>query len=333
MMLFLPGIGAAQTQVESKPNLSAPGGETARFITLTVENDSLGSGADRNYTNGFNLTYHNTGHASDYLKDMCRKYVPFFEINQTTSMYYTLGQNMYTPDDITARTPDPEDRPYAGFLYGSFSIHTLQQDHVDEFAAAFGVVGPWALGEVAQESVHDLLRIRDPSGWDHQLDNEPAINLSYQRQWPKAYSKEYGPLYFRAAPHVRFSVGNVFTYAAAGVLAQWTPQRNRWQSQPLRIRPAFPGSGFFTEPAGMFSWSVFMGLEGRAMGRNIFLDGNTFEDSPSVDKKYFVADASGGISFTLKRTRISYSVNWRSEEFEGQDEPSVFGIISIGHRF
>jgi hypothetical protein len=80
----------------------------------------------------------------------------------------------------------------------------------------------------------------------------------------------------------------------------------------------------------MFSWSVFAGLEGRAVGRNIFLDGNTFRDSPSVDKKYFVGDANIGVALTYGRTQLTYTLNWRSEEFQGQDKPDIFGAIGLG---
>ncbi len=69
-----------------------------------------------------------------------------------------------------------------------------------------------------------------------------------------------------------------------------------------------------------------------SLGQNIFLDGNTFRDSPSVDKEYFVADASAGAAMTFGPTRISYTLNWRSREFEGQDDPSIFGAVAVGFR-
>ncbi|NNG03238.1 MAG: DUF2219 family protein, partial [Inquilinus sp.] len=38
-------------------------------------------------------------------------------------------------------------------------------------------------------------------------------------------------------------------------------------------------------------------------------------------------------AFTLGTTRLSYTVNWRSREFDGQDEPSIFGAVGLGFRF
>jgi len=80
------------------------------------------------------------------------------------------------------------------------------------------------------------------------------------------------------------------------------------------------------------SWSLFAGIEARAMARNLFLDGNTFRDSPSVNGKPLVLDVSVGGAVTLGRLQLSYTLNWRSREFSGQDKASGFGAISLGYR-
>ena len=101
-------------------------------------------------------------------------------------------------------------------------------------------------------------------------------------------------------------------------------------------RPASPsGSDFFGEVVGgdRLGWYLFAGAEGRAVGRNIFLDGNTFQDSPSVDKNIFVGELSAGVVLTYDDFRIAYTHVIRSPEFEGQNGPSVFGGITVGWRF
>jgi len=303
------------------------------FFTFTVENDLFGKGTDQNYTHGTRLTYFDMGAEPPGFAKLLDRWVPTFEVNETTSVYYSFGQNLYTPKDIEARTPDPNDRPYAGFLYGSAGFTSVTDNHVDDIEITLGMVGPWALGEETQEVVHDLIDVDDPSGWDHQLENEPGFIFSWQRRWPEAFAAGAGPLHFRASPHVGTSLGNVYTYAATGLSLQLTPKKYKWQSQPLRVRPAIPGSGFFHVPEDRFAWSIFAGVEGRAVGRNIFLDGNTFEDSPSVDKEHFVADANAGVAFTYGRAQLSYTLNYRTKEFDNQEDESLFGAISLGYRF
>jgi len=307
--------------------------EDADFFTFTIENDNFGGNTDENYTSGVRFTYFDYGADPPWFADILDHYVPTFEINETTSTYYSFGQNLYTPENITVRTPDPKDRPYAAFLYVSAGLTSLTDNHVDDLEATIGIVGPWALGEQTQKFVHDVLDADDPSGWDHQLENEPGLMLSWQRQWPEAYAADIDGFTFRAAPHAGITLGNIYTYGSGGLSFQLTPSQYKWQSTPLRVRPAIPGSGFFAVPEDHFAWSLFAGVEGRAMGRNIFLDGNTFEDSPSVDKKYLVADANAGVSFTYGKAQFSYTINWRSKEFDGQDDPSLFGAISLGYRF
>lgn len=308
--------------------------EEDAFFTFTIENDLFGgAGTDENYTNGARVTYFDVGKRPTKLARFLDTHVPFFNINKTTSTYYSFGQNLYTPEIISTRTPDPDDRPYAAFLYGSMGLITVDENHIDDMEVTIGVVGPWAFGEDVQRFVHNVIDVDEPLGWDTQLENEPGLILSWQRHWPEAFASEIGPLYFRTSPHVGLSAGNIYTYAATGATVQLMPKHFKWQTRPPRVRPAIPGSGFFAVPDKEFAWSVFAGTEVRAIARNIFLDGNTFEDSPSVDKKNFVTDLSAGVSTTYGKTQISYTLNWRSKEFDGQDDPSIFGAISIGYKF
>lgn len=304
-----------------------------QFLTATVENDLFGKGTDQNYTNGVRFTYHKLGLKPWDISRKISNLIPFFETNDTTAVYYSLGQNLYTPKNISVPAPDPTDRPYAAFLYGSAGLSTISKNHIDDVELTLGVVGPWALGKQTQKTVHKIVNSNDPQGWDYQLENEPGLMVSWQRRWPEALYHENRLFHFRTTPHVGLTAGNIYNYAATGVSFQLTPTQYKWQSTPLRVRPAMPGSGFFAIPEDDFAWSLFAGFEGRAMGRNIFLDGNTFRDSPSVDKEVLVMDANVGLSTTFGPAQISYTLNWRSKEFKNQDDESVFGAISIGYRF
>jgi hypothetical protein len=66
---------------------------------------------------------------------------------------------------------------------------------------------------------------------------------------------------------------------------------------------------------------------------NIFLDGNTFKDSPSVDKENFVADLMAGLAISYGRYRFSYSYVYRTKEYKTQIDPQVFGSIQLAVSF
>jgi hypothetical protein len=63
------------------------------------------------------------------------------------------------------------------------------------------------------------------------------------------------------------------------------------------------------------------------------LDGNTFGNSPSVDRKWFVADLSLGASVNYRNTKLTYALVYRTKEFYGQDEGQLFGSVTVNFAF
>ncbi|MFT7432632.1 MAG: lipid A 3-O-deacylase [Alphaproteobacteria bacterium] len=302
-----------------------------KFLSLTYENDVFANN-DANYTNGIRFTYFDTNAEVPQLVKDFFNMAPIIEIDNFTSVYYSFGQNLYTPKVITARTPDPSDRPYAGYLYGSVGLRAISGDHINDLELSLGVVGPSSLGEQTQEFVHDMIDATDPSGWENnQLKDEPAIIIAYNRQWPEMFATDIGPFHFRVSPNLGAAIGNVYTYASTGMTFQLTPKAYKWQTTPLRVRPSMPGSGYFIVPDNKFAWSTFAGFEQRAIARNIFLDGNSYKDSTSVDKKTFVGDANVGLSLTYGRVQTSFTINWRGREFQN-GRSTTFGALSVGYR-
>lgn len=308
--------------------------EKRDYLSISVENDVLGGGTDQFYTSGVRLTYFNSGFdVPDVMEDL-DDFIPTFDVNTTTSTFYTIGQNLYTPEDITVRANQDDDRPWAGFLYGSIGLMTVDNNHFDELELTLGVVGPPAFGEQTQKFVHShVTSSPTPKGWSNQLDFEPGLILSWQRRWPRAFRYDLGNYRFRAEPSIGASIGNIYTYAETGLMFSFSPDRDIIQDAPPRVRPAMPGSGYFDTPDDGWSWQLFAGATGRAVGRNIFLDGNTFKDSHSVDKNNFVGDLTGGLAFTLGDYRLAYSINYRSDEFKNQSDDSVFGSLTLSTRF
>ena len=82
-----------------------------------------------------------------------------------------------------------------------------------------------------------------------------------------------------------------------------------------------------------FGIHLFFAVDGNAVARNIFLDGNTFQDSHSVDKKPFVADLIGGIGMIVHRFKITYSYVHRTKEFETQKNEQDFGAFAVSFTF
>src|SRR3546814_15174227 len=88
---------------------------------------------------------------------------------------------MYTPDDVALRNPPLDDRPYAGWLYGSVGLIAETGRRLDQLELTLGVVGPASLAEQTQKLIHEITDSQEPRGWDTQLENEPGGVLHYTR--------------------------------------------------------------------------------------------------------------------------------------------------------
>lgn len=334
LVFLMPSLSFSQEVTpEDRAIRSLERNEDRNYISLSVENDNLGGGTDQYYTSGVRLTYFNISSPAPKEFEKLDDYVPTFDVNHTTSTFYSIGQNLYTPQNITLEDNQDNDLPWAAFLYGSIGLLTLEDNHIDEMELTLGIVGPEALGKQAQRLVHKTGGYDDPRGWKNQLDFEPGIILSVQRRWPNAFSHDLGNFMLRAEPNINASLGNIYTYAGTGVMLSFGPYQDQLQDTPPRVRPSLPGSGYFEAPDHGWSWYLFAGADARAVARNIFLDGNAFSDSHSVDKKHFVGDATAGLAFTFKDYRLAYSLNFRTDEFDTQSDNSVFGSVTLSTKF
>lgn len=313
------------------------GVDRSGVFSVQVENDLWGGGTDRHYTHGTRLSWVSGEDVSPRLA-RAAAYVPVFSRTGAMRTSYALGQSIFTPEDISRRSLIRDDRPYAGWLYvgvGLLSDHrvrdgALQSNRLDSLELNFGLVGPQAYAGDVQTAVHELIGSPRPHGWKHQLRNEPGLMLVYDRQWQAQYHFDLHKLGIDVSPHVGGALGNVMTYLAAGAMLRFGRDLPTDYGPP-RIQPSLPGSGFFHANDG-FGWYLFAGAEGRAVLHNIFLDGNTFTASHSVDREPWVGDLQAGLVLTWKNYRLSFTNIFRSKEFTDQRGSADYGSISLSMR-
>lgn len=303
--------------------------DTKGVWSFSIENDFFADD-DNGYTNGFHLSYMSPEIVPEWLVNTAN-IMPLMNTDGNKRWGFEIGQSMFTPDDISLTNPPLTDQPYAGWLYVSALLMSDNDDSLDTFNISLGVVGPSALGEQVQDTVHNLIDYQEPQGWDYQLKDEPAILVSYDRKFRNVFELSPFGLGFDVTPNAGFNLGNVYTDADVGVMARLGRDLPSDYGPPL-IRPSISGSQFFT-PSKDFGWYIFGGVNGRAVAHNIFLDGNTFKDSRSVDKEPFVGEAQAGIAFTFGDTRVSYTHVMRTDQFEGQKSPDEYGAITVSIRF
>jgi hypothetical protein len=296
----------------------------AGTLTLRFENDVFYK-SDREYTSGQGFTWTDDANTDSWATHIAR-WLPMFPQNADVRASYSLDQAIFTPRNTAAVNPPLTQRPYAGWLFTTLGIDSQTDHRLSQYSLDVGVVGPWALGEQAQNFVHSLRGFDLANGWHYQLHNEPGIELNDQQSWRYWLSDPDSKIGIDVIPHAGGAIGNVYDYLDAGGVVRVGRLTKDWT--PARIYPAIPG----TNIADDWGAYVFAGVEGRAVGRNIFLDGNSFQNSRSVDKYPFVADGELGAAVTLWHVRFAYTHVFLTREYKTQGAYHQYGTISVTAR-
>lgn len=335
-LINISGATGAMAAEESLPVLEPPTKKGS--FTLHFENDVLGTDdSDRHYTNGILFSYH-TGENRvwDWLDGWARRHY-FLEPDVKLHSSLALGQNLYTPEDISTPDLQVDDRPYAAWLHTDLGLVGQTDEILRTLEFSLGVVGPAAQGEELQKWFHEVIGSPEPMGWHNQLNNELALMLVFEQKWRNIYAVGKSSflsglgLELDLSPHGSVALGNVFTYGGVGGTIRLGHNLHS-DFGPPRIQPAPPGSGYYLAESG-FSWYLFGGLDGRLMLRNIFLDGNTFSDSHSVEKNPLVGDFVSGLVVSALGVRAGFSYVMRTKEFKIQRQSDHFGSVTVSVKF
>ncbi|RLK50157.1 hypothetical protein DFR31_0046 [Alkalispirillum mobile] len=315
-LLLLPGTAAADRNT----------------LILEYENDLFG-GEDRWYTNGVRATWVRTGDPGilHSLVEWLGDHTNLVDPDKPVSYAYSLGQNMYTPKDITDPDPPEDDRPYAGWLNFSTGLGQLRSDSLTRVIVIAGMVGPASLADRTQKEVHRFIDTDMPEGWDTQLRNEFTLMVSAERNQRLWELRTDGGWGVDVNAHLGVALGTPFTLAGTGMTVRVGHHMPN-DFTPPRIQPAFPGSMRFV-PGERWGWYVFAGLDGQGRAYDVFLDGNTYRSSRSVDREPWVGEAMFGAAVANQRLRLAYTHAYRTREFKGQPEDADYGSLSLSIRW
>lgn len=294
-------------------------------LTLLNENDMWG-GTDRYYTNGLRLGWTSpVGPPPAPLSWLDRQF-DWMLGDGAFRWSLSLDQAIFTPEDIRNPRPDPRDRPYAGHLSLTLGLERATERERTVLAFQLGMVGPAAGGEFIQNRWHDVINKYHAEGWDAQLRDEPTFGVMAERNW-RVSTGRLGAFDTEIIPAATLALGTAHTYAGGGITfrlgdaldADWGPSR---------LRPSL-GDSAPGKLSRDFGWYVFGGIGGRGVARNLFLDGSTWRDSASVDRRPLVGEIEAGLAIFWRGMRLAYTQVWQSKEFSEQKGGQSFGAISL----
>ena len=281
---------------------------------------------DRNYTDGVRYSVKYEG-LRQYRKppNAGESFLPGFNLDPVSSeacadgklcfhKSYTfyLGHSMYTPSDIRLK---PEqipagERPYAAWVYFGFYRELFASDgRYWRYGLDLGCIGPCAKGEQLQTFIHrNITDSPIPQGWSAQIHNEPGVVFRYEYV-PGAWQ----PLpYLDLTPHFQFGLGNIQTYAGAGLTLRLGRFRSNYLTQWYSNHPleALVASDGVKSDAGWQLWKSrsdfdlywFARLHGDAVAYNALQQGGMFNRSSPVigQARQLIVEGESGMALHLR---------------------------------
>lgn len=339
-----------------------------RGLTVRLEND-LFVNTDRNYTNGVAFMAVSRDIAGS-LRTEClptpvrlhaeliRRLNPSFWSDagnpaHTQNVVVKFGQSMYTPNDPLRTDLIADDRPYAGLLYVGMSwnrrslMAQSNTEMLDTREITVGIIGPWALARQSQNLVHDAIGADRFLGWDHQLKNEPALQIAMDRKF-RDHRGEGAIIPGFSADAIRsigLRLGNIETSAALGIEGRvgWNVP-NDFGTYPIRPgaenRPPSSASirgpaneAFRTASSPRAGFHLFGTLEAKLVARDFTLDGNLIRSSHHVTRRPWVAQAAVGLSaqgiVAGHGAKLALMRVYRTREFREQASNHAYGSVAL----
>jgi lipid A 3-O-deacylase len=291
-------------------------------FTLITENDNYNfTKKDRYYSNGLFLRYQwlAKNRSSSRLAGKLHR----IEAGQ---MIFNPHLNRRSLEQVL----EQQDRPYAGWLYGSYGqTHVFNDEHVLQFDGTIGILGPGSKGQEVQTNYHKLIGLYKLYGWENQVQNEIGINASVRYYQPLIAATKNFSLHATG----KATLGNTFTNASAGVLlklgkledeeysAYWTGRLGQ-SKQQQRHQAEFI---FFLEPtviAQAYNATVQGGLFRKNKGNY------TSELNPFM---YLIKSG-----FIVSGQRASFSAYYHIKQREAKtmtDPFEIYGAFALSFRF
>lgn len=244
---------------------------------------------------------------------------------RVTRFNIDISQEIYTPKNGQAVIPDKNDRPYAGYLYLSLGMSNRNNEIEEHFWVNLGMVGPAAFAKETQNFVHKYLS-HDAllKGWDSQLANEFAFNLYYQitRKF-HLYNSDAFSLDFLLTSNT--AVGNIDIHLGADIRFRIGHNLHVDFGVP-KVNMSYKASSVSSDD---FSIYLFLGSGGRIVGRNLFIQGNTFSEGTGLKLNPFIYDLEVGVAAVYKGFRLSYVFTYKGKEFRSQQNESSYGSLLL----
>lgn len=297
-------------------------------ISFTLDND-LFIASDDGYTNGIYVSWYFFGRdeeqpESSWLVQPLKWSMPD-EKGELSVSAYSIGQSMFTPEDILATNPDPNDIPYSGLLFLSNTYIVSYGPYADVISTTVGVVGPISGAEGSQKFIHDITGSDQPQGWSHQLDNELIFKFSRGRMW-RHWVSENGHFDFLSGADI--GIGTLESSINAGFTI-----RVGNQLDVSHISGSLIPSRTSNFVAINDGWFAYLMVGASLIANQIIFDGNTFRDSRSIETDHTHLALTSGLAYSWGNLSVTLAYVDFSFTDDEHSNLSQLGTLTIGWMF
>ena len=314
--------------------LTAP---VAAAQTLIIQHDNDewgGKETDWEYSQGTRVTWLSPKLAETNLAQAISLMLPGLDFDATLAAGLGGGSAYYEPRSLTVTTPIADQRPYAGYLYGSALVNAEADNHLTSWRLDAGVIGPAAQGEETTQLFHDAFNGLSQNGWDNQITNRFAANVSLERRWRNLIPLADG-VTADISPALGLELGTVATAANAGLMLRLGLGLDS-DFGPPRLG-AFSGASASRSDAT--SIYIFATANGAYVPYDVFLDepggraGDPIRAGQAVKRDFFRSQTSFGIVGAYGRIRATLAVTDASATYDQQLDAERFSELSLAFRF
>lgn len=297
-------------------------------ISFTLDND-LFMNSDDGYTNGIYGSWYYYGRNdeqpdSSWLVWPLKWSMPD-KGSEISLNAYSVGQAMFTPENILTSNPDPNDTPYAGLLFLSNTYLTSFGSYSDSISTVVGIIGPASGAEKTQEWLHKVIGSDQPQGWDHQLNNELVFKFTRGRMWRNWVSENE---HFDFLTGADIGIGTLESAINAG----FTLRAGEQLSVSHLSAGLIPSrtSNFIAINDG---WFVYVMIGGRLIANQIIYNGNTYKDSASTELDHSQLALTTGLAYSWGKLSITLAYADLAFTDDKASNASRFGTLTVGWFF
>lgn len=315
--------------------LCLTGAAAAQTLIIQHDNDEWGGKeTDWEYSQGTRVTWLSPKLAETGLAQTVSLLLPGLDFDATLSAGLGGGSAYYEPRSFALTTPIPDQRPYAGYLYGSALINAEADNHLTSWRLDAGVIGPAAQGEETTQLFHDALSGYTQRGWDNQITNRAAANVSLERRWRNLIPLTDG-VTADISPALGLELGNVTTAANAGLMLRLGLGLDA-DFGPPRLGVFSGASSGRSDATSIY---IFATANGAYVPYDVFLDepggraGDLVRAGQGITRDFFRSQTSFGIVGAYGRIRATLAVTDASATYDQQLDAERFSELSLAFRF